>query len=275
MKVLPFKIPKPSNTAIVFQVDSGMLYGQLHQHEEVQISIIKEGKGTLVVADTVHSFEQGDLFILGGKQPHVFYNIDSKAEMHTIFFSPYSFGNSFLDLEEGKGLKDFYTFTKAGLKITATPSITTLFQSIQSAQGLYKLAHFLQLITILNVANSAPLSNIIYTKAFSEVDGKKMQNIYEFSLDHFTSPISLITIAEIATMTPNAFCKYFKKRTQKSYTQFLTELRIAHACKLLKESPEMPIAIVAENSGFQTLSHFNRKFRHYKNRTPREYRLLR
>ncbi len=272
MKVLPFKIPKPSNTAIVFQVDAGQFYGQLHQHEELQISIIQQGKGTLLIADTIHHFQEGDVFVIGGQQPHVFRNEQADALMHTIFFSPHSFGDSFLDLEEGKGVGEFYAFAKAGFKTTTTTELTTTFKALSKSEGLIRLSYFLQLIDLLKNCDSEPISSFIYDKKISEADGKKLHRIFEYSLQHFSEPIQLEEIAHIAAMSTNGFCKYFKKRTNKTYFQFLTELRISHACKLLKENTTLPIADVAELSGFQTLSHFNRKFKLHKKMSPRTYK---
>ncbi|WP_299213612.1 AraC family transcriptional regulator [uncultured Dokdonia sp.] len=272
MKVLPFKIPKSRNTAIIFQIDEGPFYGQLHQHQELQISRIIEGKGTLLIADTIHHFQEGDVFVIGGQQPHVFRNESTDALMHTVFFNPQSFGNSFLDLEEGKGVLDFYAFAKAGFKTITTPEITATFEAISQHDGILRLAYFLQLIQVLTVSESTPIASFVYHKNISEADGKKLHRIFEYSLQHFSEPIQLTDIAEVAAMTTNGFCKYFKKRTNKTYFQFLTEIRIAHVCTLLKERPELSIADIALLSGFQTLSHFNRKFKHYKKLNPSVYK---
>jgi len=271
VKILPFQIPKPSNTAVLFQVDKGKLYGEFHQHEELQISLVQKGKGTIIVADTVHHFTAGDVFVIGGQQPHVFRNEDD-ALLHTIFFSPESFGTAFLDLEEGKGIGDFYAFAKAGFKTSATPDITALFDHLSRAKGIHKLSYFIQLLSILKVATHKPLSSFVYEKKITERDGKKMNAILTYTLSHFREAIQLQSVASVASMSPNAFCKYFKKRTNKTYFTFVTELRIEHACKLLRENPEMPIAIISEASGFLTLSHFNRKFKSLKAVSPREYR---
>lgn len=274
MKALPFKIPKPSNTAIIFQEDRGFFYGQLHQHEELQISLIKKGHGTLVVADTVHHYSPGDLLILGGQQPHVFSNQDSQGWMHTVFYSPQSFGQTFIDLEEGHAVAAFYDGSKTGYKTHTTPDITALFDHIAKARGIHRLSYFLQLLAVLDILKKRPLSSFVYHKKISDRDGKKMHHIFDYTLAHFNRPIYLEEIAEIATMTPNAFCKYFKKRTNKTYFQFLTELRVTNACKLLRNHPEMAIAEIALTSGFQTLSHFNRKFKGIKSVSPREFRKL-
>ncbi|RMB59181.1 AraC family transcriptional regulator [Dokdonia sinensis] len=272
MKVLPFKIPKPSNAALLFQVDSGSLYGFLHQHKEVQISLIIKGEGTLLVGDAVHTYRAGDVIIIGGQQPHVFRNTDTSAMMHSVFFSVEAFGDLFLQLDEGKGIGDFYAFAKAGFKTTTTPALNILFQSIASAQGMHKLKHFIDLVAVLQVAKGEHLSQFVQDKMLSEKEGKKMSAIFEYSLENYRRQITLNDVAEVATMTPNAFCKYFKKRTNKTYFRFLMELRVEKSCELLLTSKELPVAVVAEQSGFQTLSHFNRTFKELKGTVPTQFR---
>ncbi|MFT6050332.1 MAG: AraC-like DNA-binding protein [Patiriisocius sp.] len=86
--------------------------------------------------------------------------------------------------------------------------------------------------------------------------------------------ISLEDIASIANMTKNAFCKYFKKRTNKTYVSFLTEVRIENACKLLKSDKDVSINEIAYKVGFNNISNFNRKFKEVKKMTPLSYRNL-
>lgn len=272
MKALPFKIPKPTNTAILFQIDRGSFYSKLHQHEEVQVSLIKKGKGTLIVGDTVHHYDTGDIIVLGGQQPHVFRNEDDQGLMYTVFFSLSSFGNTFLSLEEGRGIKEFYAFAKAGFKLPATPDLHALFNYLSTAKGIHKLSYFLQLIAVLKVSRAVSLSNFVYERKISEIEGQKLNAIFDYTLAHYANSVYLKDVAALATMTPNAFCKFFKKRTNKTYFQFLTDVRIEKACKQLREEMDLPIIEIAERSGFSTPSHFNRKFKELKKMSPREYR---
>jgi len=272
VKVLPFKIPKPSNTAIVFQIDEGSFYEQLHQHEELQISHIICGRGTIIVGDTAHHYEEGDIIIIGGQLPHVFRNEQKTPLMQTIFFSPLSFGSDFLQLEEGSGVGSFYAFAKAGLKTRTTSEINQLFTNISTSQGIRRLSYFLQLLDILKQQSHIQLSTFIYERKISESDGKKLSDIFAYTLENFREEIRLENVADIAFMSPNAFCKYFKKRTKKTFFQFVIELRIQYACSLLRQERDLSIAAIAMDSGFQTLSHFNRKFRLLKGETPRDFR---
>jgi AraC-like DNA-binding protein len=105
-------------------------------------------------------------------------------------------------------------------------------------------------------------------------EGKRMQDVMSYTMEHFDQPIPLEAISEVASMTKNAFCKYFKKRTNKTYVQFLTELRVEHACKLLQQKKDASISMVAYESGFGNLSNFNRQFKMIKQMSPSEYRKL-
>ena len=91
----------------------------------------------------------------------------------------------------------------------------------------------IQILKLGATANYKSLSSFIYDKKYTDNEGNRMRNVFEYTMNNFDKPISLNTIAEVANMTKNAFCKYFKKRTNKTYVQFLNELRLEHACKLL------------------------------------------
>jgi AraC-like DNA-binding protein len=116
------------------------------------------------------------------------------------------------------------------------------------------------------------LSSALHTKIYGEEEGKRMSDIFGFTLDHFDKSISLKEVAEIANMTPNAFCRYFKQRTNKTYMNFLLDIRIGNACKLLTKKTDLSIAEIAYKSGFNNLTNFNRKFKSIKGLTPSEFR---
>ena len=98
MKVLPFKIPKPEQNAIVFQIDHDeIFYDKLHQHEEIQLSLIVEGEGTLIVGDTINHYSKDDILVIGSNLPHVFksdVNASKVSHMLTLFFTKSSFVKS-------------------------------------------------------------------------------------------------------------------------------------------------------------------------------------
>lgn len=99
-----------------------------------------------------------------------------------------------------------------------------------------------------------------------------MRNVFEYIMNYFDQDITLKAVSEVANMTKNAFCKYFKKRTNKTYIQFLSELRIENAYNLLQNKNEYSIAEIAETSGFSNISNFNRQFKSALGMTPLVYR---
>ncbi|GAA4818146.1 AraC family transcriptional regulator [Litoribaculum gwangyangense] len=279
MKVLPFKIPKPEPDAFVFQIDNDItFFDKLHQHEEIQISFIVEGEGTLIVGDRVNYYKKDDIIVLGSNIPHVFksdLNTSTNSKMLSLFFTQISFGKSFFELEELKEIQTFFKRSKQGFKLTSKNKLAKkLFLDLEKSTKLEKLLILLQLLKIGSKCNYKNLSSYIYDKKYSDNEGYRIRNVFEYTMNNFEKEISLQTIAGIANMTKNAFCKYFKKRTNKTYIQFLTELRIENACNLLIKNKEISIAEVAEHCGYNNISNFNRQFQIYKKESPSKYRKM-
>jgi cupin superfamily acireductone dioxygenase involved in methionine salvage len=101
MKVLSFKIPKSEKDALIYQEDTGVaFYEQLHQHEEIQISYIIKGSGTLIVGDSISVFNENDIIVIGENLPQVFrtdHGLSTDAEMLTLFFTKTSLGMDFFN----------------------------------------------------------------------------------------------------------------------------------------------------------------------------------
>jgi AraC-like DNA-binding protein len=276
MKVLPFKIPKPEHQALIYQEDYDLVfYDKLHQHEEIQISYIVEGEGTLIVGDTINYYKRGDVLVLGSNLPHVFKSDTTKqikSLMLTLFFTKDAFGNDFFKLKELEELHSFFNKIENGFKVPSDEKLASLFIKLKSSSQLKRFILLLEILKSLSKAKKKPLSSFIYQKQYTDVEGKRMSAVMAYTMNNFNKRISLNDIAIVATMTKNAFCKYFKKRTNKTYFNFLNELRIENACKLLLVNDDISIAEIADKSGFNNISNFNRQFKAVKNIIPSKYR---
>lgn len=276
MKVLPFNIIKSKRDSLILQEDKGrVFYSQLHQHKEIQISLIVNGKGSLVVGNTINRYEKDNLFVFGSNLPHVFKsdeNVKEDSHMLTVFFTKESFGIGFFEIEELKQLNSFFEKAENGFKIAASKRIINQFESLFKASKIDRFIGFLSLLKQLKSIKSEALSSFVSLKKFSDNEGRRMNAVYNYTLQNFRKVITLDRISEEAAMTKNAFCKYFKKRTNKTYITFLNELRIEKACSLLQSKTEYTIAEIAEKSGFQNISNFNRKFKQFKTVSPSDFR---
>lgn len=277
MKVLPFKIPKPKNEALVYQIDrEQVFYDQLHQHGEIQISYVEKGKGTLIVGDSLNEYKMGDILVIGSFIPHVFRSdtkVKEESLMHTLFFDRDSFGKDFFALADLLTTQSFFKKSKYGMRVLSNKKkITILFKELAHQNKVEQIASLLMIINLITRSRTSPLSSFVYGKSFSDHEGKRMSDVYEYAMERYNQEITLDEIAETANMSKNAFCRYFKKRTNKTFFQFLIEIRIESACKQLSGQPEHPISQISEQCGFSNIANFNRKFKELKGCTPSQYR---
>ncbi|MFD2101564.1 AraC family transcriptional regulator [Flagellimonas iocasae] len=277
MRVLPFKIPKPKDEALVYQVDrEKIFYGQLHQHGEIQISYIEKGSGSLIVGDSINDYKEGDILVIGGYIPHVFRsdaNASDESVMYTLFFDYGSFGKDFFKLADLAPTHDFFTLAEHGMKVLSNKDeIIALFNKLSQQNKVEQIASLLLVINEIAKSETQPLSSFVYRKIYSDDEGKRMSNVFKFAMEHYHEQITLDQISEKANMSKNAFCRYFKKRTNKTFFQFLIEIRIENACKLIVNQPDLSISLICEQCGFTNIPNFNRKFKELKGCTPSKYR---
>ncbi|MEZ4797264.1 MAG: AraC family transcriptional regulator [Flavobacteriaceae bacterium] len=277
MKVLPFQIPKPEHDALIYQEDKELVfYDKFHQHKEIQISFIAQGEGTLIVGDAINYYKKDDVLAIGSNLPHVFKSdasTNKTSEMLTLFFTKTAFGEHFFELEELRELRSFFRKVDHGIKLSPkSKKMKSLFLQLKDSSKFQRFLIFLELLKLLSKSKSQPLSSFIYDKKYTDSEGKRMQDIMDFTMQNYHKQISLDDISQVSAMTKNAFCKYFKKRTNKTYFRFLTELRIEHACKLLASNDTLSIAEIADVSGFNNISNFNRQFKFIKQLSPSTYK---
>ena len=272
MKVQPFIIPKNLNESLIVQIDEApSFYNKLHQHEEIQISYIKEGYGKLIIADSIHKIVPGDIFVIGSNNPHVFMSAESckKTHMITLFFNRSTLENALKYIPELAIIEDFFSKVETSVKILSQKkSISIEMDGLAKNDKFSRVILFLQLIEKIVNADIITLSEFKYHRKISVREGKRMQVIFDYLMLNFQHPITLETISGLVYMTPNAFCRFFKQRTNITFSQFLLQLRVEHACQLLESSKDISMTEIAEKSGFNSISNFNRQFKTIKKGTP-------
>jgi AraC-like DNA-binding protein len=277
MKVLPFKIPKPENITLYVQHYKGEnFYEKLHQHKEIQISVVLKGEGTYIIGDCVGDFKQNDIFVLGENLPHVFKRdiaFENDTEMVSLFFSKNSYGENFFDLPEFEHFDNFFTNAILGYQVLSNKDkIAQILSKIQFHSKFEQFIAFLEVLRLISEADQRKLSSLINLKKYAGDEGKRMSDIFQYTMNNFQKEVTLHDVSNIANMTPNAFCRYFKQRTNKTFVHFLIDIRIGNACKLLAKKNDLSITEVSYKSGFNNLANFNRKFKALKGITPSEYK---
>lgn len=285
-KVISFQIPKSEKTFVQYQEDRGKyFYNNLHQHPQLQLTIIREGSGQLLVGDYVGRFQSGEVFLLGENIPHVFRSdaeyflaeSDLTVGGDTMFFDFEAFGPSLFEVEDFHEILNLRNGINGCFKLGADlgDSLKSMMKDFSTLRGLNKLQRSIQILALLemNFDQLVSLNLVPVNRSMSERDGKRMDQVIRFILENSKRHISLDEVAEQAFMSKEAFCRFFKLRTRKTFTQYIQQLRIAEAQKLLLES-DMNISEISFEVGFQTLSHFNKTFRMITKTTPKAWRNL-
>ncbi len=282
MKPIPFRIPKTEQTSFRVQVDEGKhFYDRLHYHPEWQLTAIQQGRGVFLVGNSCTTFQEGDVFFIGSNVPHLIkndaiYYTDESPEVYSvsIFFHENSFGTGFFDLPELSAFKKVLSNAQRGLR-ALEGSRAQLQKSIFKCLALKGMARFQQLLIIFaqltEIKEVAFLNDAAFNYSSKEEDGHRLNAVFQYSIQQLAERIELEQVAALANLSVSQFCRYFKLHTRKTYMQFLNELRIETACKLLLLQ-EQSIAQVSYAVGFNNLSNFNRQFKRIKGRSPSEYR---
>lgn len=283
-KVISFQIPKSQLEFVRFQEDRGRhFYDKLHQHPQLQLTVILEGKGQFLSGDYVGRFQQGDVYFLGENAPHVFRSdpeyFEEESELNssgnTIFFDFAVLGKALGELEDLQSLRKFKDFTGSCFQVfgESKNEILEIFEDFPGSSGLIRFHLAIKLLSILDRSgeNLLALNRPTLMRVLSERDGKRMDQVMQFLLENRFGQITLEETAEKANLSKEAFCRFFKLRTRKTFTQYVLQLRINEAQKLLEET-DLGISEIAFKVGFENLSYFNRSFKAILGKSPRESR---
>ncbi|WET50195.1 AraC family transcriptional regulator [Chryseobacterium indologenes] len=282
MKSLQFSVPADTNKSIRIQEDiMPNFYPYFHRHTETQIMWILKGHGTLAIEQNLFAFEPGDIFYLGANQSHVFkgdFAENEKQKVHaiSIFFDPDKKISAFFDLPEFGELKNFIEHSKVGFQVASKlkASVGESMAALQKTHGVEQIIDFIKILNHLmqNRHLHIPLSSEKNLPNHISDNDQRIIDAQSYIKKNFTQhKLTLDAIAKEACMTPQAFCRSFKKRTRITYIQYLNELRVQRACRLLTSSNMYSISSVAFNSGFNSLTNFNRVFKSIMKYSPKEY----
>lgn len=253
-----------------------------HFHPEIEIMLVTSGKGTRFVGDSIEYFEPYDLVMLGPNLAHVWKNGQEHyregstltAECIYTVFTEESFGKQFFNIPEMHKVKQLFSKASRGIKFQGAAKQRIAKKIIESHQQT-GVEQFISLMGILNDLADCQeytfLSTIGYDQKVQASDMHRLNGVLDFMMKNFRNEIKLDQVANIASMSPTSFCRYFKSRTNKTVIQFLNEIRIGHAHKLLIETQHNMDQVSAE-SGYKNVSNFYEQFQKITGKSPHKFR---
>lgn len=286
MKPIPAKIleGKENDVFDTKIVNSPYFSTLFHFHEECQINYVVESVGTRMIGDSIESFCDDDLTLVGSNIPHVWHNSkeyfiasenENQAKSVTLFFHPEKLLKIISQFGNVKALADFFQLGKRCMRFkgkTKTDITTLLMQLADEVDVLQRLNLLTKILHILSQTKEYDLlTGAGYTNTYQLKDNDRMDIILKYIFNNFAKEIQLEDVSNMIFMNKQSFCRYFRSRTQKTFVEFVNEVRIGHACKLLTQE-DYRVNNLAYDCGFNSLSNFNKFFKKIKGLTPREYR---
>lgn len=246
-----------------------------HYHPEYEIVFVRKGSGKLHIGEHLKNYEEGELVFIGPDLPHTGfgYGVIGEHEEIVVQLRKDFLGEDFMQKPELQHIRELFERAKQGLSFQGkTRKIVA-----NKLQKMLTLSHFERLVELLNIFHTlatttdySVLNTIEKRFDFSHKDEDRINKVYEYVEKNYKQSIDIQAVANLANLTVPSFCRYFKKISHLTYTDFVNEFRINQACRLLFENK--PIADICFEVGFNNISHFNKTFKQLKGVSPREYK---
>lgn len=273
--------PKSDQSFLVRKFDKSAFEAPYHYHSEFELTTIIKGRGKRYIGNHMEDFQEGDLVLLGAGLPHCWKlehtpnNKHEEASAVVVQFTRDFLGADFFEKVELTGIKKLLEESRYGIRFSEEISIKVQKQLISLSKPNNHFKSLLRLMTILHDLESSDNQIILdkqhVTSALDSVEQARINPVMAYIVDNFNDKISLDKAAEIAHMTPNAFCKFFKKVTRKTFVQMVLAYRLNYARQKLIQT-DKPISEISFESGFGDVSHFYKMFKAETKLSPLNYR---
>ncbi len=281
MDPICFKVPRQTNQSVRAEFwELPSFYKPFHFHAECQLTLILRSQGVLYSVDGCLPYKTNDLFLLGKDYPHVFRrNSESQdvalypAQAISVFFD-YDQITKFLSIFP-EGVRDLETFKHCnrGIKVSLS-SDSPIIKFMNQLLDQVGMDQILTLVTLISQMSRESKVECISQQTLLMRDPlykHKIETILDFINENHTRQVTLEDVASIINMSPSAFCRFFKRKTNKTFSNYLIEVRIATACRLLTQC-DMTVSETCFESGYNSTSNFHRHFRRVTGISPIEYK---
>ncbi|MEN8227884.1 MAG: AraC family transcriptional regulator [Bacteroidota bacterium] len=251
---------------------------KIHSHKNFELNYIVSGSGRRIVGDNISSFEKGDLVLLGPEVPHSWEILESQKNSPpsciTTHFYENIIGSGFFNIPELENVESLLKQSNRGISFRGS-KIKKIKIKLERLVNLEGLESYIELLNIFN--DLLQVETFEYLASASDLPVKftkdldRINSVYEYVFLNIEEGIKLEDVAGLLHMAPGSFCRYFKKKTNRTFTQYVKSVRIGIAAKMLVET-EKSITQICYDSGYNNLANFNHYFKSLMNKTPSDYR---
>ena len=246
-----------------------------HFHPEYEIVYVETPSGFRHIGDHISEYKGSDLALIGPNIPHLNFDYGAKTVVDTIVVQMKEnfLGKDFFSLPEMAAITELFEKARNGLAFHGE----TKRLAGEKLKRLSLLPHFDQLITLLEVFQLLAQSDeaeILKAKPIANVsvlkEQQRIQKVYHFIEMNYQKEIDVNEVARLCQLTTAAFCRYFKKSTHHTFTDFLNRFRINQSKKVLMQ--DKTVTEACYESGFENISYFNKTFKRFTGENPSTFR---
>jgi AraC-like DNA-binding protein len=274
------KLTTPQQSSFIYRKKTATRFDfNWHFHPEYELTLIVHSRGKRFVAGDISDYHDGDLVLIGPNLPHTWSSqpLDNRRARHracVIQFRETFLGDTFFDRDEVSPIKRLLRRSVNGLSFSgrARQLAARRILGLDQLSGFHRLLELLEILDVLARSRRARIiSDPGFVPALHRADHRRIDQVCTFINEHYTHPIKQPQVARVAGMSPSTFSSFFKKAVGRTFVDYLNELRVGHACRLLIDT-DLSVVSVSHQSGFSNLSNFNRRFLRMKQMSPRAYR---
>ena len=252
-----------------------------HYHPQYELLYISQSHGIRFVGDSVSQFSPGDLVLVGPYLPHLwrndpsFYKEEDVNEVKTIVlkFTKDFIGEGTFKLPEFIEINKLLEESKYGVSFGR--EVSEIFhEDLMDIIDLPPASQTIKLLDMLyrlSLTQDKTVLSSTDMRQYTTDNSQRIDTVIKYISINYADYISLEDVSEVACMTTNSFCRFFKKMTNKSFTEFLNEVRIRNASRILAQE-DIPVSEVCYSVGYNSITNFNRQFKKIMGNTPKDYR---
>ncbi len=269
-----------SHSSFVIKEEPFDLETRRHYHQELEIMYFQKGKVSAIMGNRFTEFDEGEMVFLGSNFPHVIFKhgeqkekSDVQPEGIVIQFRYDFLGNDFFSSPEMSKVNSLISKSKFGIHFSkeTTKVIKPSIEGISRRNNVRQLFDLLEILTKLSEEKDIKFLTIENQYNRSELDEHRMHLIKRYIYENFRNKIKVSDVADLVSMTETSFCRYFKRRTLKSLTRTLNEIRISYACEILRNK-DVSVCDACYQCGFTSPAFFSRTFKKIVGLSPSAYK---
>ena len=276
-KLEQLSLKRNSHSFLCYKIELPSIDFFWHYHPEYELTFIAKGKGKRLVGDSYEQFSDGDLVLIGPQLPHTWIGDGKRKDNYSAVVIQFTseFIDPFLALPEFSDIKKLLLKSHWGLFFPKSKNnkVIELIMTLSTLQGFEAISCLFNLLQQISKARFQQLATVFFQPLKGKESEIRVNKVFQYVQLHFKSKVSVTKAASLIHLSESAFCKFFKKTSGKTFSDYVNDIRVAHASGLLTET-DKPIANIAYESGFESLTYFNRVFLKKKKMTPGKYRNL-